>query len=80
MKTILQCFAVMLTMALSVGSAWAKEYEVVAKSDIEFVQHDGVRLSDGKSARLLRVLTYELRYYRPQMARGSCLFTALLTT
>src|ERR1700733_12000501 len=45
MKSMLRCLSLALALALPAADASAKEYEVVTRPNLEFVQHDGARLT-----------------------------------
>jgi acetyl esterase/lipase len=45
MNSALRCLFVMLALVLPGADAWAKEYEVVTRPNLEFVRHDGANLS-----------------------------------
>src|SRR5580692_8267572 len=45
MKPMLRCLFLALALALSAAGAGAKDYEVVTRPNLEFVQHDGMSLA-----------------------------------
>ena len=45
MNLVLRCLSVALAVVLSGASAWAKDYEVVTRPNLEFAQHDGASLA-----------------------------------
>ena len=45
MNSVLRCLSVALAVVLSGASAWAKDYEVVTRPNLEFAQHDGASLA-----------------------------------
>lgn len=45
MNPRLCCFFIVVVAAMSAAGAWAKDYEVVIRPNLEFVQHDGVNLA-----------------------------------
>jgi len=45
MKSTLRCLFLALASALPAADAWAKDYEVVTRPNLEFVQHDGTSLA-----------------------------------
>jgi acetyl esterase/lipase len=45
MKSTLRCLSLALALALPAADAWAKDYEVVTRPNLEFVQHDGTSLA-----------------------------------
>jgi acetyl esterase/lipase len=45
MKSTLRCLSLVLTLVLPAAAAWARDYEVVTRPNLEFVQHDGVSLA-----------------------------------
>ena len=45
MKSALRCLPLTLALMLPAAAAWAKDYEVVTRPNLEFVQHDGARLA-----------------------------------
>jgi acetyl esterase/lipase len=45
MNSTLRCLFVALTLVLPAADAWAKDYEVVTRPNLEFVQHDGAHLA-----------------------------------
>ena len=45
MKSTLRYLFLALTLLLPAAGAWAKDYEVVTRPNLEFVQHDGLNLA-----------------------------------
>src|SRR5262249_49361199 len=45
MNSALRCISAALVVALPGAGAWASDYEVVTRLNLEFVQHDGVNLA-----------------------------------
>jgi acetyl esterase/lipase len=45
MNSAFRCLFVMLALVLPGADAWAKDYEVVTRSNLEFARHDGVSLA-----------------------------------
>jgi len=45
MNSALRCLSVALMLALPGAGAWARDYEVVTRLNLEFVQHDGANLA-----------------------------------
>jgi acetyl esterase/lipase len=45
MNLALRCLFVALVLVRSEAGAWAKDYEVVTRPNLEFVQHDGADLA-----------------------------------
>jgi acetyl esterase/lipase len=45
MKSALRCLSLTLALVLPVTGAWTKDYEVVTRPNLEFVQHDGTNLA-----------------------------------
>src|SRR5579862_5257531 len=45
MKPTLRCLFLALVLALPAADAWAKDYEVITRPNLEFVQHDGAKLA-----------------------------------
>src|SRR5260370_26763450 len=45
MNSALRCLSVVLALVLPVAGAWAKDFEVVTRPNLEFVQHDGANLA-----------------------------------
>jgi acetyl esterase/lipase len=45
MKSALRCLSLTLALALPATGAWTKDYEVVTRPNLEFVQHDGANLA-----------------------------------
>jgi acetyl esterase/lipase len=45
MNSSLGCLFLSLALMLPAAAAWAKDYEVVTRPDLEFVQHDGASLA-----------------------------------
>jgi hypothetical protein len=41
----LRCLSVVLALVLPVAGAWARDFEVVNRPNLEFVQHDGTNLA-----------------------------------
>jgi acetyl esterase/lipase len=44
MNSALRCLSVVLALVLPVAGAWAKDFEVVTRPNLEFAQHDGANL------------------------------------
>jgi acetyl esterase/lipase len=45
MKSALRCLSLTLALVLPATAAWTKDYEVVTRPNLEFVQHDGANLA-----------------------------------
>src|SRR5260370_23836657 len=45
MNSALRCLSVVLALVLPVAGAWARDFEVVNRPNLEFVQHDGTNLA-----------------------------------
>jgi acetyl esterase/lipase len=45
MKSSLRCLSLTLALILPTAGAWAKDYEVATRPNLEFVQHDGANLA-----------------------------------
>jgi acetyl esterase/lipase len=45
MNLPLRCLSVALALVLSAATAWARDYEVVTRPNLEFVQRDGANLA-----------------------------------
>jgi len=45
MKSMLRCLSVALILVLPAAGTWARDYEVVTRSNLEFAQHDGAKLA-----------------------------------
>jgi acetyl esterase/lipase len=45
MKSTFRCLFLALALAVPAADAWAKDYEVITRPNLEFVQHDGTSLA-----------------------------------
>jgi acetyl esterase/lipase len=45
MKSTLRCLSLALILVLPAAGTWARDYEVVTRSSLEFAQHDGAKLA-----------------------------------
>jgi len=45
MKSTLRCLSLALILVLPAAGTWARDYEVVTRSNLEFAQHDGAKLA-----------------------------------